>query len=46
MKNDGSMIDTLARLIGKVVLTFTAVYFLGWLISQISAEEQNDEELV
>ncbi len=44
MEYDRSLIDTLALLIGKVVLTITAVYFVGWFISQIFEEEKSVEE--
>jgi len=46
MEYDRSLIDTLALLIGKVVLTITAVYFVGWFISQIFEEEKSVEEFI
>lgn len=45
MNTDKSFIDALALQIGRAVLTFAAIYMFGWLVSLVSSEEPEDDEI-
>lgn len=45
METEISSIDKLALYVGKVVLILSAIYIVSWVILQLTAEEDFEEEL-